>query len=208
MKKTRHINLNAMRKQARRFALAPLALAVMSGCAPAPKEQVKFVTDVDDCEANTSMTQEQCEAAYVRAVRDAESTAPRYQNLSDCQQEFGTCERNDNGFFMPFMTGYIVSEIIDEAGDAMESRRRYGSTHPVYTYKGSGNYNNKIMTADGHVIGKVGQTKYSVSSQALKPKPKATVTKTVSRGGFGSKAAAKSSWGSSRSSSSRGGWGG
>ena len=42
-----------------------------------------------------------------------------------------------------------------------------------------------------------------VSEKSLKPKP--TVSKTMSRGGFGSSVRAKSSWGSS---TKKGGWGG
>ncbi len=60
------------------------------------------------------------------------------------------------------------------------------------------------MTADGQVVGKAGRTStYKVSKSSLKPKP--VVTKTVSRGGFGSVASAKSSWGGGKRSGS---WGG
>lgn len=209
MKKTRYINLSAMRKQVRHFALAPLALAVITGCTPEPKEQVKFVTSVDDCTANTTMPKEQCEAAYAQAVRDAEATAPRYQNLTDCTTEFGQCEKSAGGFFVPFMAGYIVSELIDGVG----SQHRYRHSYPAYTYRGNGSDRDKIMTADGYVIGSVGQKNYTVKSDVLQPKPKAIIKKTVDRGGFGSKASAKSSWGSNKSSSgksssSKGGWGG
>tara|TARA_Y100001936_G_C15968555_1_gene609750 strand:- start:325 stop:954 length:630 start_codon:yes stop_codon:yes gene_type:complete len=209
MKRTKNINLSAMRKKGRAFALAPLALAIVTGCAPEPKEQVKFVTSIDDCENTTSMTQEQCEAAYVRAVAEAERTSPRYQYHDDCTREFGECRRNDDGIFVPMMAGMILSELIDEAGDVMEAKYKHRNTHPVYKYRGSGSYKNKIMTADGHVIGSPNKSTMTVSKSALKPKPKPKVTKTLTRGGFGSKAAAKSSWGSSsKSSSSRGGWGG
>jgi len=213
MKKSKTINLRSMRKQARAFALAPLALAIMAGCSPEPKESVKFVTDIDDCTDNTDLSVEQCEAVYSRAVKDAENTSPRYQHINDCQREFGSCERNDNGVFVPLMAGFIVSELIDEAGDVMEAKYRRGHVNPVYNYKGRGQYNNQIMTADGNFIGKSNSKSFSVDKSALQAKPKPQVTKTISRGGFGSKAAAKSSWGSSSKSSSsrgssRGGWGG
>ena len=214
MKRTAFINLDRMRKNARRFALAPLALAVLSGCTAEPQEQVKFVANVDDCKTNTQLTDEQCEAAYAKAVKEAEATAPRYQNQADCITEFGQCTQGLDGFFMPFMAGYIVSELIDGVGE--RKRREYNSTYPVYTYRGSGSYQNKIMTADGHVLGSPGQRTYRVTPDVLAPKPKPAVTKTLDRGGFGSKAAAKSNWGSSSSSKSSGksssgksgGWGG
>jgi uncharacterized protein YgiB involved in biofilm formation len=58
------------------------------------------------------------------------------------------------------------------------------------------------MTADGTVIGKAGQSTYRVNKSAMKAKP--TATRTISRGGFGAMASAKSSWGRGKT----GGWGG
>ncbi len=204
MKRTKHINLGSMRKKARFFSLAPLALAVISGCAPEPKGQVKFVTDIDDCTAHTSLTQEQCRAVYQDAVEEAQRTAPRFGNARDCQAEFGNCESNGSGYFVPIMAGYLISELIDETGDVLEAKYKRRNNNPVFRYEKKGSYHNKIMTADGSVVGSSGRRTYFVKEDTLKPKPKAT--KTLSRGGFGSKAASKSSWGSK--SSSRGGWGG
>ncbi|GLR71923.1 DUF1190 domain-containing protein [Agaribacter marinus] len=205
MKRTSFLDLSLMRKHSRAFALAPLSLAVISGCSSGSQdEQVKFVTSVSECTTTTSLTESECQAAYEQAVLDAEATAPRYQYERDCLTEFGNCERQGS-FFVPFMTGYIVSEIIDEVGDAFERKHRYKHSYPAYLYSGSGSYRNKIMTSDGHVIGSPGQRSYRVSRDALKPKPK--VTRTISRGGFGATASAKSNWGSSKSSS-KGGWGG
>jgi len=73
-------------------------------------------------------------------------------------------------------------------------------------YRGSGNYRNKIMTSDGFVVGSPGQRNYKMPREALAPKP--AVTRTISRGGFGAKASAKSNWGSSRASGSSRSWGG
>lgn len=198
MKKTKHINLDAMRKKARYFALTPLALAVMTGCVAESKEEVKFVTDADDCVKSTSMTAEQCEAAYARAVADAASTAPRYQKAEYCEQEFGRCQQDSNGFFMPFMAGYIVSGLVN---DMTNSRNRQPISHPTYIYRGSGSHNNQIMTADGRSIGTVGQNSYRVNPQTFDRQPQAITTRTLDRGGFGSQAAAKSAWGSESAAS-------
>lgn len=205
MKRTSCIDLHKMRKNIRRFSLAPLALAVLTGCSPQaePEENVQFVASLDECKTKTTLTDEQCEATYAQAVKDAESTAPRYQTLADCQSEFGQCSQGSHGFFMPFMAGYIVSNLVDGITDRRD-RNNY-VPYPVYNYQGAGSYNNRIMTADGHVLGRAGQSSYQVPREVVTPKPKATPTRTLERGGFGSKAAAKNNWGSSSNKSSSSG---
>ena len=90
------------------------------------------------------------------------------------------------------MAGFLIGQVMS------------GSYNPVYRYnnRSSSNYN-RIMTADGGIIGRAGKSSYRVDGDSLKPKPR--TTRTVSRGGFGSTASAKSNWGGGRS---RGGWGG
>jgi uncharacterized protein YgiB involved in biofilm formation len=205
MKRSSIIDLSALRKRTRIFVLAPVSLAVMAGCSGGSQnEQVTFVTSVDDCTNATQLTAAECQAAYEDAVKEAEKTAPRYQYARDCQAEFGNCESR-GGFFVPFMAGYIVSNIMS---DSLERKHRYSNSQPSYVYRGNGQFRNKIMTSDGFVVGSPGQRSYSVPKEALKPKP--AVTRTISRGGFGATASAKSNWGSSKASSrsSSRGWGG
>lgn len=207
MKKTRHIDLSLLRKQVRKFSLAPLTVGVaaaLAGCSGEPQERVKVVSSVDDCVGQTELSVEQCQAAYQEALAEAERTGPRYQHQYLCEADFGQCQQSSSGFFTPFITGYIVAEIIDEVGDAFERkhRRRY---NPVYTYQKSGSkHRQKIMTADGTILGSAGKSSYKVPSSVTKPKP--AVTRTISRGGFGAQASAKSNWGGGKSSSR--GWGG
>lgn len=201
MKRSQQINLDRMRKvKTSRPLLRPLALAVASitlaACSD-QEEQVKVVTSVDDCTDNTSLTREQCEVAYKQAIVEAVRTGPRYDSQSQCEAEFGynQCIQPQPGsFFMPFIAGFMVSNLLNGGN--------YGY-NPVYYYRNSSSsYRNRLMTADGSVIGRPGQSTYSVSKSALQPKP--SVTRTVSRGGFGSTASAKSSWGGGKYS----GWGG
>ena len=205
MKRSSIIDISAFRKRKRMFVLAPLSLAVMAGCSGGSStEQVTFVTSVDDCTNATQLTLQECTAAYEEAVREAEATAPRYQNERDCQAEFGNCE-NRGGFFMPFMAGYIVSNIMS---NSLDRSGGFSNSYPSYMYRGNGQFRDKIMTSDGFVVGSPGQRTYRVPKEALKPKP--AVTRTISRGGFGATASAKSNWGSSKASSrsSSKGWGG
>ena len=200
MKRTRYINLERMRKAAtNRFVMRPLALGVAAalvGCAP--KEEVKVVTSVEDCVNNTQLDEQKCEAAYKRALAEAERTGPKYGSRGLCEAEFENCREGGNGFWMPLMTGFMVGAILND-----RDRDYRGYYNPVYRYsRPYSNYYDRLMTADGEVIGRSGKTSYTVDRSSTKPKP--TVTRTVSRGGFGSVASAKSSWGGGRS----GGWGG
>jgi uncharacterized protein YgiB involved in biofilm formation len=203
MKRSSILDLTLLRKRARIFVLAPISLAVITGCTGGAKEEVNFVASVDECASTTTLSEAECEAAYQEAVKDANATAPRYQNERDCTAEFGSCESR-GGFFMPFMAGYIVSGLVR---DSMGGNRRFNSSYPTYIYRGGGQYRNKIMTSDGFVVGSPGKSSYRMPKEALKSKP--AVTRTISRGGFGASASAKSNWGSSKSSrSSSRSWGG
>lgn len=205
MKKSKTINIDMMRKTPRKVPrLGPLAVAIaaitLTACSS--KQEAVVVESVDDCVTKTTMTLEQCDSAYKSALAEAERTAPKYRSRSQCEAEFGysQCQTTrSGGMFMPFMAGYLVSQVMSNRGGY------YGGTYnPVFHYQRPySSHNNRIMTADGTVIGRAGQSSYRVGKSSFKPKPK--VTRTVSRGGFGSVASAKSSWGGGKRS---GGWGG
>tara|TARA_B100000700_G_scaffold70746_1_gene78628 strand:- start:90 stop:758 length:669 start_codon:yes stop_codon:yes gene_type:complete len=201
MKRTKHINLNTMRKG---FSVKPLALGVasviLSGCG-AEKEDATIYTSLEDCKQDYPDAVERCEAAYQTAVDEAMRTSPRFNSEYDCEHEFGPnqCQQvnnNSGSFFMPFMAGYMVSSLL--------SPNRYYS-QPLYTsYSYNSPFRSRWITADGYVFdGDIRKRNYRVSKDVYKPKP--TVNRTMKRGGFGSSVRAKSSWGSS---SRKGGWGG
>ena len=201
MKRTKHINLNSMRKG---FNVKPLALGVasviLSGCG-GEKEDATIYTSLEDCKQDFPDAVERCEAAYQTAVDEAMRTSPRFSSEYDCEYEFGPnqCQyvNNSSGsFFMPFMAGYMVSSLL--------SPSRYYS-QPLYTsYSYNSPFRSRWVTADGYVFdGDIRKRKYRVNKSVYKPKP--TVNRTMKRGGFGSSVRAKSSWGSS---SRKGGWGG
>lgn len=201
MKKSTGINPETLRKSTRRFGGKPLALAIaaltLASCTQ--KEKVLFVKDANDCDAKTSMTIEQCKAAYQSALTAAKDTAPKYKSERECETDFGNgqCLRYNSDLFMPVMAGFMVSQLISDRSGLYQH-------NPGFLYRNRYNpHREKIVTADGRVLGNPNASSYNVSKSALKPKPK--VTRTVSRGGFGSTAAAKSNWGGGKS---RGGWGG
>jgi uncharacterized protein YgiB involved in biofilm formation len=204
MKRTKHIDLDMMRKRSKkRSVLNPLALgiavATLTSCSS--QEEVMVVNTPEECASTTELTLVECEAAYQKAQAEAERTGPKYRSIAECESEFGSgqcMQGSSGGYFMPMMTGFMIGRMLSGSN----SYGGYGY-NPVYRYHRPYDRNhNKIMTADGTVIGKPGQKSYRVEKSTMKSKP--TATKTVSRGGFGSMASAKSSWGGGKS----GGWGG
>ncbi len=204
MKRTKHINLEMMRKDPeKRFLQRHLALgmavATLAGCSN--QEEVSIVNSVAECAANTELNIGECEAAYQKALDEAERTGPKYNSNAQCETEFGPgqcTQSRSGGIFMPMMTGFMVGQMLSG-----NNRYRGSSFNPVYRYnRPNSSLHNRIMTADGTVIGTSGQRSYRVDKSTMKAKP--TATRTISRGGFGSVASAKSNWGGGRSSS----WGG
>jgi len=208
MKRSKFIDLDLMRKMSPKFIVRPIALgvsaAILSACGNSNQEVV-FVNNVEDCAVNTELNMEQCEAAYQQAVAEAERTGPKYNSMQMCESEFGAgqCMSQPNSsFFMPLMAGFLINELLFD-----RDRRHYsGYYNPVYRYnRPYSKYHDVMMMADGTTIGKHGKKKFKLGKSATSRKP--AITRTVSRGGFGSVASAKSSWGGGKSSSSRG-WGG
>jgi uncharacterized protein YgiB involved in biofilm formation len=199
-KRSSNINLSRMRKG---FSPKPLAIGIaavfLAACGD--KQEAKVYTSVNDCVNQNPEQSETCKTAYQDALKEAERTGPKYNSQRDCEEEFGASQCNrvqsgSNSFFMPFMAGYMLSNLL--------SPRGYYS-QPMYTsFSRNSSYRNRWIGADGYDFGDNRRRNLQVSEKALKPKP--TVSKTMSRGGFGSSVRAKSSWGSS--SSKRGGWGG
>lgn len=210
MKRSKSINLERMRKGSRLFTAKPLALgvasALMLGCTA--KEKVHIVESVQQCTQLDGYDQASCEAAYQKALQEAKRTAPRYVNLRACENEFGEAncvsvsENRGGNWFIPAMAGFMVGQVLHR-NDPHYYGYGYSPYQPLFSYSGS-RYSaaTHLTTADGMKIGRPGSS-VSVSKSSFKPKP--SVTRTMSRGGFGSKVSAKSSWGGGKSG---GGWGG
>ena len=194
-----------MRKTSRRFNLKPISLAIASITLAACSDtrQATVFKDLDHCSIQNPGLEQECQAAYEQALEKAADTAPKYQNRRDCENEFGnnTCTNyrasSSGSIFMPMMAGFMFSRALD--------RNRYDNA-PVFT---SSNYRSPFygdwVSSDGYRYGSNRKSSVTVGNKAFNPKPK--VTRTMSRGGFGSTVAAKSSW-SGKSSRSKGSWGG
>lgn len=203
MKRSR-IDVQAMREFARgRMSVKPLALAVAAATlmACSSREPAVIYQSVEQCIADNPEMELDCRTAYRQAAENASDSAPKYQSLEDCRAEFGpeNCVAHTGpqgqSWFMPAMAGFMLARALDND--------RYYRSAPLFTsYNRYSPAYGKWTTADGRTYGRLGTRTVRVNDDAFKPKP--AVTRTISRGGFGSTVAAKSNWGGSRSS----GWGG
>lgn len=201
MKRTRKIDLSAMRKQhdlpkVRLLPVAIAAILAVPGCSDGPQQQAYIFKSTAECKAQMPDAPEVCEQAYAEAQSEAKRTSPRYNSLRNCESEFGQnqCRSYSQGgssWFIPAIAGFMIGNY---AG-----RRSY---QPVYT--GFGNMYGGWYGADGVRYGSTSRSRVQVPERAFKAKP--SVTRTISRGGFGSSVVAKS-W-SSSSSRGRSSWGG
>jgi uncharacterized protein YgiB involved in biofilm formation len=203
MKRSQSINIERMRKSRKRFSLKPLALAIAATTMVAcdSVREAKIYRDAEHCIQENPDLSDECETAYQKAKAEASRSGPKYQSESICESEFGrdNCvpyrSADGHSWFMPAVAGFLLAKALErnnyEASPLYTSYSRYSPGYGQWT------------TVDGSRYGQRRYGSINVSGDTFKPKP--AVTKTISRGGFGSTVSAKSSWGGS---SFRGGWGG
>ncbi|PSW22250.1 hypothetical protein C9I98_03020 [Photobacterium sanctipauli] len=205
MKRSKQVVLASMRKNWRPLTYTPITAAfasiALSGCSDNDQDAVIYQS-LDDCLDDNPSYSEECRSAYQFALQESSRTAPKYNSEYDCEAEFGdnACiQPRGQNWFMPAMAGFMFARMLNN--------NNYYSQPMYYSrYPGSIFYD-RWTTADGRDYGnRYKKAKVRVNRDSMKPKP--TVSRTISRGGFGSTVSAKSSWGSSRSSSGSKGWGG
>ncbi|MFS8147415.1 DUF1190 domain-containing protein [Rhizobium sp. BR 249] len=178
------------------LALGTIAVSTMmlSGCGDDPADSQVMFTSVDQCVA-TGMDQQVCQASYQDAMRAHLATAPRFDGMAACEAEYGagrcmeqpkaTVTNNlgaTGSFFMPFLTGYLLSSALDNIGDYYTYRRRqeesgggsYGGASPIYRNR-SGELVTTVRSGGSDVAAPTRQTM----------KPVNVNTRTVARQGFG-----------------------
>ncbi|TKB44268.1 DUF1190 domain-containing protein [Thalassotalea mangrovi] len=202
MKRSQSINLGRMRKISAAKVIKPLAVVagVSTLTACGNDQQATVYKDLDHCAIDNPGLEEQCQSAYQQALQEAEQSGPKYPRQHLCEEEFGSgrCYQytmnNGQNVFVPLMAGFLFSQFMDNRYRSAPLYTSYSYHSPFYGYWSS---------VDGKRYGRAKYGKTKVNKKAFDAKPK--VTRTISRGGFGSKVAASSSF---RGSSSRGGWGG
>ncbi|MGI0118890.1 DUF1190 domain-containing protein [Zooshikella sp. RANM57] len=200
MKRTRFINLEVMRK-VKTFGSIGLGTSLLVGCSDQPNAVV--YRTLDECKTANPKYESQCEFAYQRALKSLYKTAPQYTSLADCEYEFGygqCIQHSKNNNWIPLMAGFALAKALNNRDLDFHYSRPLITSYSPYS-----DIRDHWMTTDGRTYGSRYNKNVYVAKDSFKKDPP-KVTRTISRGGFGSKAKATSSW-SSRSSSS-GGWGG
>lgn len=179
MKRSQNLRLVLM------AAAMPMALVA---CKREPTGQV--LTSADQCNTQTEVAADQCKLAYEAAVAEHQKLAPRFDDAVQCDQQFQNCTavvENGRTSYMPPMGGFLMGYLL---GNAIGGRGYgVGGVSPLYRDARGGYYKpNGDFAGDriGNVTGNKG--KVALPARAM----------TVSRAGFGSSAAARGGFGSSR----------
>lgn len=215
MKRSQNVVLSRLRKQIRPFALTPIATTVLttviSGCDTSPNpNQADMFFSMDECtKANPGLEQE-CQYAYKTAIEEAAKTAPKYKSEADCKAEFSSSsciQDNQSGFFMPMMAGFMLAKLVSPEY-CKYNNNPYSNCYysePFFRYNSIGSSRVSWVRANGDLINSSVSSKqktYTYLSAGDRMDKPSAVTKTISRGGFGSTVSARSSWSSSSSSDS------
>lgn len=190
------------RSQALKLSLMALPTsALLIGCGD-DTDAIVF-KDLQECKSSTLMDSTTCQKAYAQALVEHGKTAPRFTSLADCESDFGrgACqdlaqvqpENGSGSWFIPAMAGFMASQVMNHwFGGYHGPSFGYGGSifhsQPLYRTIGSGSW----TTAGAERVGS-GTGRIKVSEKATWSPEKST---TFSRGGFGSKASARGSWGS------------
>lgn len=157
------------------------------GLVPDLTPQDKVYATVQECVAVPGNTVEQC----TKAFDAAKESLPKFLSQTDCESALGanacqTVTHNGTSFWTPFLTGYVVSQVIDGLTD-----RRYG--RPVYRSPDKSWRPYPVSPSPSGASGKKYDSQsWSGTSRSASPPPKAERTTVISRSGFGG---GSSSWG-------------
>ena len=169
-----------------RLVIVSTAPLVVSGCAE-PSAQALVYQDVASCAKDGVVSESVCLHQYNKAWTEHLRAAPRYDNESLCELDFTAgCQRVSSGEYIPTMQGFMLQ--------AQGSASRGSSFAVIPLYLGSGGFfrtGTYDRVSNGYKQGKVAVNN-KVFSKPSKPSLKST---TMSRGGFGSRSAARGSWG-------------
>lgn len=173
----------------------------VSACSDSEVDSAIF-QNVNECIASGTFPAEKCQKDYKEAQATHIATAPTYNNKIDCEAEFGVgkCEQSTTtnanaettntgtqaanagtgSVFLPLMMGYMMGSMFNN-GQRMAPQSLYQRT-------GSNAY---VNSNGANVASQRGPVRLASSSAAVKAPQ--TRTRTMARGGFGSRSSAISS---------------
>ena len=179
-------------KRSKKLTLAVMGLApiALTACSEKPVDMLVY-KNLAECSGDVYYNEKQCKTEFDKALKTHRSAAPKYKKLSACESDFGRNSCSSMGsLYLPMIAAYMLP-----VPNVSRSGGYYGGGfgQPLYRTRGGGGY----RTGDNYEIGKSRQSG-KVSTAPSKTKKPSIKTKTVSRGGFGSQAAARGSWGGGR----------
>jgi uncharacterized protein YgiB involved in biofilm formation len=139
---------------------------------------------LDQCKAENKVSDEECEKGYAAALKDNETSAPRYDQQATCEEVYGVgqcvprSQANGGSFFTPLLTGFIIGQMLD-GGYRGTGLYRRGSDY----YTGWGGRVNHDYATGRTTVGRYGIDPPAQVRQA--PARIQTRSTVVSRGGFG-----------------------
>ena len=187
------------RKSPPLLALGTIAASgvILSGCGDDTPKEVAYSTPQECSQSGIDL--QICEAEYQEALQKHLAQAPHYTDLKSCEAVVGegkcfqatdpTANQNSagqtsgsgSGFFVPFMTGYLVSS-------ALSNLSGYGAYRD---YRSSSSYSSTPIYRN-----RAGDTLTStISGGQRTSRPVNVNTRTVSRYGFGGRSSSRGFFG-------------
>jgi uncharacterized protein YgiB involved in biofilm formation len=178
------------RSKVLKLAVLGAAPMLLVGCEEEQRPALVYES-MQACISAAQLPEQTCRVDYAAAEAAHVATAPRYLSSADCQADFGSgqCQQNvqSGGYFMPFMTGYMIASMMQGGAGNWQNTPGGHSAQPLYRTSGS----NTWRTADNTQIGSRSGA-ISVPKSSAQPPTRAV---TMSRSGFGSSASARGTWG-------------
>ena len=167
-----------------KLALMGVTPLLLAGCDSSSNKTTLIYKDVDSCAKDGVLDKDSCQYYYNRSWREHLAQAPKYNDKKSCETDFtNQCQQISSGEYIPTLEGFMVQQ---------QARSGGGSSFMVLPlYLGSGGYYRTPSyekMGSGYKQGKVSASK----EKTVKPSLKST---TMKRGGFGTRSAARGSWG-------------
>ncbi len=174
------------------------ATFTLAACGDDP-EPVGVFSSVQECIDSGVYTESYCQTSLEQARKDHVKVAPKYKDKAECEADFGVgrCENpqiasggNSGGsVWMPLMMGYMVGKMMNNQPPYAQPLYRpneynnqsgyYGGSHFGYS-AGSWRTASNVQVADRTGLTTVGGGSWRTTTPQ---------TQTLSRGGFGTRAA-------------------
>jgi uncharacterized protein YgiB involved in biofilm formation len=171
--------------------LAAVAGVSLSGCEAAPEFRDAQFTTVPEC-TRAGFDAEVCQAGFNSAAAEYERSAPKFNSLKTCEEEWGSqcmpytangaaagTNVSSGNVFVPMLAGFVLSQAL---------QRRYYEGGNIGYYGGYGGYGSPIYrnrTGNPVVLDR--------SGGAIRKMPVNVNTQTVARSGFGGMGMSRSS---------------